>query len=83
MLHTLMSCIHVFVYVYQNYLKYYGYLDSVNSVASSDRFHDPMVDLSPAIRRFQRFAGLPVTGERVRCQPIFLFYYFFSNKYFI
>ena len=57
--------------VYQNYLKYYGYQDSVNSVALSDRFHDPMVDLSPAIRRFQRFAGLPVTGERDRCQQIF------------
>ena len=34
--------------------------------ALSVRYPDPVADLSSAIKRFQRFAGLPETGERRR-----------------
>jgi len=48
----------------QDYLQRYGYLEPRVQAVLSDRRANSAVDLSSAIKRFQRFAGLRETGER-------------------
>jgi len=48
----------------QDYLQRYGYLEPSVQAVLSDRRANSAVDLSSAIKRFQRFAGLRETGER-------------------